>query len=320
MVNVIVPMYHSKDTIHDTLNALVAQTKKMFIVTLVQDCDGEDYTEIINEYRNRGLHIQLLSTKKNSGPGVARQVGIDNTKMCDYVMFCDSDDMYYPRAIELLYMEAKRHNADVVTSSITFEEKNGPGGYIISGESPVTWCGGKIYRLDYLKKNNIRFLDDLRLNEDAYFNLVACNSTDKRFLIKEHTYFWRANPNSLTRKEKDTFFERSNSQYILSQIRGLKKIYEITGKIKESLLAQTLMNIYYSMMLQMHKKVDDWSYIEELETLKENKFIQDFLDNGNNWQYFVDNLKAAVVTEDKKVYFYKVRFIDFILSYIKGEE
>ena len=32
----------------------------MFFVTIVQDFDGEDYDDIITEYRQRGLKIKLL--------------------------------------------------------------------------------------------------------------------------------------------------------------------------------------------------------------------------------------------------------------------
>ena len=66
MVNLIIPTYKARDTLPAALDSLVAQTKKMFIVTIVQDADNEDYTDIINEYRHRGLQIKLLQKKRNS--------------------------------------------------------------------------------------------------------------------------------------------------------------------------------------------------------------------------------------------------------------
>ena len=50
MVNVAIPVYKARSTLPYCLNSLVAQTKNMFLVTLVQDGDGEDYSDIIEEY------------------------------------------------------------------------------------------------------------------------------------------------------------------------------------------------------------------------------------------------------------------------------
>ena len=65
MVNIIIPTYKARDTLPKALDSLVAQTKTMFIVTIVQDCDGEDYSDIIKEYFD-GLHGGLLPSEYSS--------------------------------------------------------------------------------------------------------------------------------------------------------------------------------------------------------------------------------------------------------------
>ena len=65
MVNLIIPVFHSKETLPDALNSLVAQTKHMFITTIVADGDGEDYSEIVKEYTRRGLKIKLITLEEN---------------------------------------------------------------------------------------------------------------------------------------------------------------------------------------------------------------------------------------------------------------
>ena len=140
------------------------------------------------------------------------------------------------------------------------------------------------------------------------------------YKLDEYFYIWRANPNSLTRQDKETFFQRSNGQYIYGQVKGLKKIYEIRGDIPSAVLCQTLINVYNAMMEQVYRKVDDFSYLDELLSLKKNSFIQDFLKDGNNWRYFVDNVKAARIYDNDVVYFYKIRFVDFITNYIMEDK
>ena len=58
MVEVGIPVYRAKATLPNTLDSLVAQTYKEFVVTLSIDGDNEDYDDIIKNYRERGLEIK----------------------------------------------------------------------------------------------------------------------------------------------------------------------------------------------------------------------------------------------------------------------
>ena len=318
IVNIIIPTYKARETLPKALDSLVAQTKDMFLVTIVQDGDGEDYSDIVTEYKRRGLKLFLLK-KENGGPGTARQYGMDCTKMCDYVMFLDSDDMLTPRAIEILYREAKRNNADVISSTFIAEEKNNPGIQLNVFKTPVTWCHGKIYRLEYLRENNIRFPNEFRLNEDSYFNLVAVNCAKRPGKVDECTYIWRDNQKSLTRDNKESnFFFRANPTYIIGQVWGLKKIYEINGKITMELLGMTLYNIYKCMMIQLYYKYDDYSYLNDLESLKDFKPVKDFFADAKSWIFIDSILKASQIIEGDKIIFFKQRFVDWVLQYIQA--
>lgn len=316
IVNLIIPTYKARETLPKALDSLVAQTKKMFIVTIVQDCDGEDYSDIIEEYKRRGLQIRLISLKDNRGPGGARQAGMDADKMCDYFMFLDSDDMLMPRAIELLYREAKLHDADIASSDFIAEREATPGTLMDVFEVPVTWCHGRIYKAKYLRDNNIRFLDWLRVNEDAYFNLIAHNCTDKKIKIKEVTYLWRDNKNSLTRSiGTEDFFIRTWEDYIFSQVEGLLRIIEIKGEVKPDLLGATLIYIYHYWMLAKHYRILNDSIKTELLKLKNNSVLINSITQEDFWKYIVANLHGGAFWEDN-VIFYQDRFCDWLKEYI----
>ena len=49
MIDIIIPIYHSKKTLPNVLGSLELQIYKEFFITLVQDCDGEDYSDIIEQ-------------------------------------------------------------------------------------------------------------------------------------------------------------------------------------------------------------------------------------------------------------------------------
>ena len=316
IVNVIIPTYKARETLPKALDSLVAQTKKMFIVTIVQDCDGEDYSDIIEEYRRRGLNIRLLSLKENVGPGGARQAGMDSDKMCDYFMFLDADDMYTPRAVELLYRESKGHDADIASSDFIAERTAEPGVLMDVMEVPVTWCHGRIYKAKYLRDNNIRFLEGLRVNEDAYFNLIAHNCTKNKIKLKEVTYIWRDNKNSLTRaKGSEEFFLRTWKTYITSQVEALLKIIEIKGEIPPDLLGATLLYVYHYWMIAKHYKVIDEDVKNELLKIKNNPALIESMMQEKFWKHIVANLKGSTYWEDN-IIFYQDRFCDWLKEYI----
>ena len=154
-------------------------------MTIIQDFDNEDYTEIIKEY-NKKLHILFLKNNENIGAGLTRQRGIDVSNRFDYLLFLDVDDMLNPRAVELLYTYSKSKFADVTTSKIIVEKKYTKG-QVLSGKQANTWLHGKIYRTNYLKDNNIHFHKNIRYNEDVSFNLLAI-LTKCIFLMRKRIY------------------------------------------------------------------------------------------------------------------------------------
>ena len=136
ILNIIIPLYKGKEVIKDCLNSLCAQTKKEFFVTIIQDFDDEDYTEIIREYSKK-LHILFLKNNENIGAGLTRQRGIDISDRFDYLLFLDVDDMLNPRAAELLYTYSKSKFAAVTTSKIIVEKKYTKG-QVLSGKQANT--------------------------------------------------------------------------------------------------------------------------------------------------------------------------------------
>ena len=298
------------------MDSLVAQTKKLFIVTIVQDADGEDYSDIIEEYRRRGLSIRLIPLEENRGPGGARQAGMDTDKMCEYFMFMDADDMLMPRAVELLSREITLHNADIASSDFIAERKATPGILMDVFETPVTWCHGRIYRAKYLRDNNIRFLEGLRINEDAYFNLIAHNCTKNKIKVKEVTYLWRDNKNSLTRaSSNEDFFKRTWETYITSQVEALLRIIELRGVVASDLLGATLLYVYHYWMIAKHYKVVNEGIEKELLKLKNNPVLIKGLTEEAFWQHLAQNLKGCTFWGDN-VIFYQDRFIDWLKEYI----
>jgi len=308
MLEVGITVYHSRDTLPKALDSLVAQTKKLFITCLSIDGDGEDYSDIINEYEHRGLMFRIINSEENGGPGIARQRILDTTE-CDYITFLDSDDMLLPRAVEILYGNAKANDYDILKSNFIREKYGAMGNIMDIKNRSCTWFHGSAYKVSYIRDNNIRFMPELRSEEDAYFNVIAYNCTSKKGETNEITYLWRDNQNSITRKGSNKeYFQRSYKSYIYSQVEGLKKIYEINEDINGDLVSQTLINIYNHYMRAKYYKLSLEEIDESISTLKETEWMNIYLNTAKNWVYIVSNIQPGAYLDENAVIFYKETF------------
>lgn len=297
MINIIIPTYKARDTLADALNSLCSQTKKMFWVTIVQDYDEEDYSDIIDEFKRRGLHISLIQRKQNGGPGQARNNGINFSAQnnFEYIIFLDADDMLLPQAVEYLGREIAKNGADLIISNFRYERDCGLDLKMEANKIPSTWCHGRIYRTQYLIDNKIFFKEDLRINEDSYFNLVCTMCTKKYGFLDEYTYLWRNNKNSITRNVSNLdFFKISSDQYVLSQLYALQKIKEVTGTVPIGCLAKTLFNIYSTHFCRHYFELDNVRI--EIEMLKTGRIVNEIWDNKQNpdfWKIIIDASKIG---------------------------
>ena len=310
MVDIIIPVYHSKKTLPAVLTSLLIQTTKDFFVTLVNDCDGEDYTDIIEEFKSRGLTINLITLSENVGPGLARQAGMDADNTSEYFMLCDSDDLVLPQAVESLSRGIEKENLDIISSSFVRHQEDTNLLQDVNNTA-ITWCAGKIYRASYLKENSIRFHPNLRLNEDSYFNVVAWNSTQRRGQLHEVTVLMMDNPDSLTRKDGlKGFFFKGWEQYILSQVDGLRDIYKQTLQMNPSIAARTLVYLYNESMIAMHFGLPINVAQGHLKRLKV-QWMNDVMETLEFWQE-VERSCKGVIFFSNEVVFPAISFQDWL--------
>jgi hypothetical protein len=169
-----------------------------------------------------------------------------------------------------------------------------------------------MYSINFLKKNKIKFREDLRLNEDLYFNFVAFNSTKNIVQVHEVTYFWMYNANSTTTKDKSTDFIKYNiSQSILSSTYAIIDLAKKNkNKLDEMILATKLINIYTISQEALYYNISLDSFKDEYKLLANELDVYAFVKNNAN--YFANKLEQVNCTLDGKYYYYQQTFIEFI--------
>ena len=169
-ISVIIPIYNCEKYIKECLSSLIKQTFKNFEIICVNDGSNDDTLKILKKFEANDERI-IIFNQNNSGPGLARNVGMKKSKG-KYLMFLDSDDIFKKTMLEELYIKIKENDSDVVIcNSQNFEKKK--------------WWK-KFYEKNYLINDNIikqKTFSSLDIEKD-FFNLFIWWPWDKLFKRK----------------------------------------------------------------------------------------------------------------------------------------
>ena len=209
MIDLIIPIYNAEKTLDLTLMSIKMQTIiDKITVYLIDDCSKDNYDKTLNNHKDMNIVYKRLD--KNSGPAVARLVGIEISSN-KYIMFIDADDLFYDTdSVKRLY-EIIEEGYDYVVGC-TYEEKRE---IKIQNESDLH---GKIYRRQFIEDNDIKF-NETRVHEDNYFNnlVLACDPLTKKIL--DYVYIYVDNDESITNSQREKEFDRL--EILLSNMRQL---------------------------------------------------------------------------------------------------
>ncbi len=207
-LDIIIP--HYKETEEQILHALtmidnqIGIDKSEIQITIVHDGSPEAYILDTGFLRDAiSLPITYIVTDKHLGPGYARQYAINRTNK-DYIMFCDSDDMFASPFTLKFFEDTLKDQPDleVIMTGYLEEIKDGDNFEYAQRDDDVsiTTLHGKMYSRKFLYEHNITF-PNYMISEDGAFNFkCVCHAKHAYFNDDVATYIWKYNPNSITRQ------------------------------------------------------------------------------------------------------------------------
>lgn len=132
LVSIIMPSYNSSSFIHYSIQSVLNQTYSNWELIIVDDVSSDNSNAIIERCLKEDFRIKLVKLKKNSGPAIARNKGIEEAKG-KYISFLDSDDLWLPNKLEKQIDFMKENNVFLCYASYTIidEESNEIGKFII---------------------------------------------------------------------------------------------------------------------------------------------------------------------------------------------
>ena len=247
-VSVIIPFFNAEAYLNKCLKSLSDQDiKEPFEVLMINDCSRDNSLKIIENFNT--LNIKIFSLKKNSGPSVARNKGIEEANG-EYVFFLDADDYISKETLNTLFTKAKTKNLDLIfcdkkriegslnkreniysySSNIDFTETTIIEEIKRRVTDPnhllgVIGCHGKLIKHSILLENNIKFEERLRFMEDEIFMIDILGCSNKVSYIRKQLYINNINQN-VSSARSEAFNHAFPSSYF--------KI--MSGHFKESLI------------------------------------------------------------------------------------
>ena len=111
LVSIIVPVYHAKEYIAQTIRCVEEQTFHGWELILVDDCGGDGSLGRMQELREASPcrdQIRIVRNEKNLGAAESRNHGVREARG-RYIAFLDADDVWLPTKLEeqLLFMRQK---------------------------------------------------------------------------------------------------------------------------------------------------------------------------------------------------------------------
>lgn len=111
-ISVIIPIHNIEAHLRQCLDSVLAQTWQDMEVICIDDGSTDATPTILAEYAQADARIRVFS-QENSGPGVARNRGLDQASGA-YVIFLDSDDWFEPNLLERMLHTLQANQADLV--------------------------------------------------------------------------------------------------------------------------------------------------------------------------------------------------------------
>lgn len=241
LVSIVVPVYNAEKYIANCINALQKQIYSNIEIILVDDGSRDKSLEICNMFAANDERIKIVH-KENGGVSSARNTGIEMASG-EYLMFADSDDMAEPfwvkRMVELAgqwnvnlvicsyrtarnYAEAKQQNGSIKAFepvwASTREEFYEILGYMMTFRETMFCPWNKLFLMDIVNSQQLRFPEDMEYGEDFLFNLQYLEYCNGVIETKEQLYIYLLqNPGSLEAKYKPDLYENQMKLYMAAK-------------------------------------------------------------------------------------------------------
>lgn len=229
--SVVVPVYNTERFLDECISSIVNQTERDIEIILVDDGSDDNSPAICDKWAATDNRIVVIH-KENGGVVSACKAGFEIARG-KYFSKVDSDDWIS----EDFYLKLKEcvinNKPEVVVTDYIAEPSgevvhndfvknivtDGPGfiksNFHVHTSNDICFSCRMVFLIDFLKKNNLFFAEDMKIGEDTVLNIKAIFNAQKVIAIDYAGYHYRIdNENSVMRKKyKESLEKDLSAQY-----------------------------------------------------------------------------------------------------------
>ena len=224
--SILVPVYNVDKYLPACLDSICAQQENDMEIILVDDGSTDNSLNICKAYTQKDERIQLI-VQENAGVSAARNKALSAAKgtwvlfvdaddiididtlqrinsldvsCCDFVIFSKNANTICQSELQI-YPIKERERFSLITIGMLQKQSK-------LSAVPFTSVCGKIFKREFLLKNNIIFDTDLVMGEDLFFNLHVLGSAGNVGLSTYDFYLYRNNFHSASMKKNAVVLQR----------------------------------------------------------------------------------------------------------------
>jgi len=259
MVSIILPVYNVEKYIARSIQSVLNQTYGDFELLIIDDGTPDKSIEIVEQFTDPRIKI---FHKENGGLSDTRNYGIEKASG-EYIYFMDSDDWIEPDLLKNCIKAIKNDELDLVIFGYIQdnETKDGkivnstkvvpPKAHYIKNKDRLQltikligilgYAWNKIYKKDFLIKNNLKFDKGISLVEDILFNSRVYEFTNELvFLDKAYYHYLNRPVKTLIKRFYPNVFELKLMK--LDALNRFMDAWKVQNKNKNEILAISLIH------------------------------------------------------------------------------
>ena len=187
------------------------QTLPPFEILVIDDCSNDSTVEVVQALAREIPSVRVYSTRLNSGPAAARNVGLREAKG-DWIALLDSDDAWKPGRLKRLSEVATATSADFVADNLVMwdpvrDTQFKPAYYHLpESQKQITLLDvfrvddnfnfskasftlmKPIWRRQFLADHKLEYNESMRIGEEFFF-LAEILFIGAKFILIEEAYY-----------------------------------------------------------------------------------------------------------------------------------
>ena len=306
-LSILVPYYNEGEEVIKTLldSIQVQQNIDLNEIEVIICKDGPDGKELSKEFLDSYTYEIQYHIEPKGGVSRMRNQAFAYSQG-SYVMWIDCDDQLYhclalwlikretttPMQVMVDGMQTTVNGFDALYSVFLEEGRNPETGetYFIDRKDGFQFVHGKVFRKEFLVKNDIHFFDECTIHEDNVLNAQVQACTKYIKFCPQPFFLWKWRDNSVCRKDplyiKKTYPDLiKSSDCLLTWLTEKGK----TDKARETIVAITL-DSYYTFCHPSWKEIKTKEYRDGAE-----KYFANYFKKWEHlWNEAPDQLKMQI--------------------------